>query len=60
MTDWFVSALRFHSEPAIFMTFPVGFWISPMKLAGFNLPWHATANLLAAVVIGQFAPTAEK
>lgn len=54
--DWFVSTLRAYPELAIFFALAIGFWIGPMKLAGFSLG-TVTATLLAAVVIGQLAIT---
>ena len=52
MIDWFVGTLRAYPELAIFLALAIGFWIGPMKLAGFSLG-NVTATLLAAVVIGQ-------
>ena len=54
--DWFVSTLRAYPELAIFFALAIGFWIGPMKVAGFSLG-TVTATLLAAVVIGQLAIT---
>ena len=54
--DWFVSTLRAYPELAIFFALAIGFWIGPIKVAGFSLG-NVTATLLAAVVIGQLAIT---
>ncbi len=56
MIDWFVGTLRTYPELAIFLALAFGFWIGPMKLAGFSLG-NVTATLLAAVVIGQLMIT---
>ena len=56
MIDWFVGTLRAYPELAIFLALAIGFWIGPMKLAGFSLG-NVTATLLAAVVIGQLLIT---
>ncbi|MBR0818033.1 aspartate-alanine antiporter [Bradyrhizobium liaoningense] len=54
--DWLVSTLRTYPELAIFLALAVGFWIGPLKVAGFSLG-NVTGTLLAAVVIGQLAIT---
>lgn len=56
MWEWFVHTLRAYPELAIFLSLAVGFWIGPMKLAGFSLG-NVTATLLAAVLIGQLLIT---
>src|SRR5512145_384381 len=53
---WIVETLRSYPELAIFLSLAIGFWIGPMKLAGFSLG-NVTATLLAAVAIGQFGMT---
>jgi uncharacterized transporter YbjL len=45
-----------YPELAIFFALAIGFWIGPIKVAGFSLG-NLTAALLAAVVIGQLAIT---
>lgn len=54
MVDWLVGTLRSYPELAIFSALAIGFWIGPMKIAGFSLG-NVTATLLAAVAIGQLA-----
>jgi putative transport protein len=54
--QWLVDTLRAYPELAIFLSLAIGFWIGPMKLAGFGLG-NVTATLLAAVAIGQFGMT---
>lgn len=56
MIDWLVGTLRAYPELAVFFALAIGFWIGPMKLAGFSLG-NVTATLLAAVVIGQLLIT---
>jgi putative transport protein len=56
MVDWFVATLKAYPELAIFLALAIGFWIGPMKLAGFSLG-NVTATLLTAVVIGQLVIT---
>jgi Predicted Permease Membrane Region len=56
MVDWLVTTLRAYPELAIFFALAIGFWIGPIKIAGFSLG-NVTATLLAAVVIGQLAIT---
>jgi putative transport protein len=56
MVDWFIGTLRAYPELAIFFALAIGFWIGPIKIAGFSLG-NVTATLLAAVVIGQLAIT---
>ena len=50
--QWILGTLRNYPELTIFLALAIGFWVGPMKLAGFNLG-NVTATLLAAVVIGQ-------
>ena len=50
--DWILQTLKQYPELTIFLALAIGFWIGPMKLAGFNLG-NVTATLLAAVLIGQ-------
>lgn len=50
--NWLVETLRTYPELAIFLSLAIGFWVGPLKLAGFSLG-NVTATLLAAVAIGQ-------
>lgn len=52
MIDWLVTTLRSYPEICVFLALAVGFYIGPIKVAGFNLG-NVTATLLAAVAIGQ-------
>src|SRR5581483_5122118 len=56
MTQWFFTTLRTYPEIAIFLALAIGFWIGPLKVAGFSLG-NVTATLLAAVLIGQLGLT---
>ena len=52
MLEWLLTTLRTYPEICIFLALAIGFYIGPIKLAGFNLG-NVTATLLAAVAIGQ-------
>ena len=52
MLDWLLATLRAYPEICIFLALAIGFYIGPIKVAGFNLG-NVTATLLAAVAIGQ-------
>ena len=54
--QWIVAALRAYPELAIFLALAIGFFVGPLKLAGFSLG-NVTATLLAAVAIGQLGMT---
>jgi putative transport protein len=49
---WFVTTLRQNADLAIFLALAIGYFIGPLKLAGFNLG-NVTACLLAGVLVGQ-------
>ncbi len=46
--DWILQTLKQYPELTIFLALAIGFWIGPMRLAGFNLG-NVMATLLAAV-----------
>ncbi|MFO1046557.1 MAG: aspartate-alanine antiporter [Geminicoccaceae bacterium] len=52
MLEWLLTTLRAYPEICIFLALAIGFYIGPIKVAGFNLG-NVTATLLAAVAIGQ-------
>ena len=52
MLEWLLTTLRTYPEICIFLALAIGFYIGPIKVAGFNLG-NVTATLLAAVAIGQ-------
>ena len=52
MIAWFVTTLRQNAELAIFLALAIGYFIGPLKIAGFTLG-NVTACLLAGVLVGQ-------
>ena len=56
MIERLVATLRSYPEIAIFLALAIGFYLGPIKVAGFNLG-NVTATLLAAVAIGQIGVT---
>ncbi len=52
MIAWFVATLRQNAELAIFLALAIGYWLGPLKIAGFSLG-TVTATLLAGVLVGQ-------
>ena len=56
MVERLVATLRSYPEIAIFLALAIGFYLGPIKVAGFNLG-NVTATLLAAVAIGQIGVT---
>jgi putative transport protein len=54
MIPWLVATLRQNSELAIFLALAAGYFIGPLKIAGFNLG-NVTACLLAGVLVGQLS-----
>jgi putative transport protein len=51
MIAWLVATLQQNAELAIFLALAIGYFVGPLKIAGFNLG-NVTACLLAGVLVG--------